>query len=311
MTISVVIPAYNSAATLAAAIDSALSQTRPPDEIIVLDDGSTDNTKELVSGYGERIRYFYQPNGGLAAARNRGTELASGDWVAYLDADDMWRPDKLALQERQVQARPEAALVYTNATVLGLDGEGEIYADPETIWPELRCRNLFAASSTMAHRQKLMELGGFNPKLRVCEDWDMWVRLRRLYPFTAVPEPVTIYRQTQGSLSSNAERMLAGAASIRESTLLAGLSSWRKPLWRRRIDATQFMHAAEMVRESGRRLERAYLLRSLKAWPLPTLCARRYLSLARNLLGMRIYKSVARLFSSPSGTRTADSAGTR
>ena len=95
--LSVIIPVYNNEATLARALDSVLSQSYPAHEIIVVDDGSTDGSDEVVSSYGNRIRSLYQPNGGVSAARNHGARTATGDWLAFLDADDWYYPDRLRL----------------------------------------------------------------------------------------------------------------------------------------------------------------------------------------------------------------------
>jgi len=294
MTISVVIPAYNSAATLPAAIESALYQTRPPEEIIVVDDGSNDTTKAVIERYGPRVRYICQSNSGPSAARNRGTKVASGDWIAYLDADDEWHADKLRLQELAVRSRPEVALVYTGGRSIGPNYAREYYIEAPRIWPRLRYGNFITPSAVMLRRQAWLEIGGFNEKLLGVEDWDLWVRLRSKYPFVGVAEPLTICKNTVGSLSSDPERMLRGMELMREETLLAGLPPWRKPIWNRRIHATQFMHAAEMVRQVSSARERRYLLRSLWEWPLPSLFPRRYLALLRNSIGMRRYRALSK-----------------
>ena len=113
--ISVVIPAYNSAAQLARALDSVLAQTRPAEEILVVDDGSTDATAEVARSYGDAVRLIAQANAGAAAARNAGIRAARGTWIAFLDADDEWLPDRLALQTDILDRRPDLVWVSGNS----------------------------------------------------------------------------------------------------------------------------------------------------------------------------------------------------
>src|SRR5215469_7092565 len=110
--VAVVIPVYNGAATVGRAIDSVLGQTRRPEEIIVVDDGSSDATPEVVAGYGSRIRYHRRKNSGASAARNFGVHAATASWIAFLDHDDEWLPDKISVQMRALAANPDACLCY-------------------------------------------------------------------------------------------------------------------------------------------------------------------------------------------------------
>jgi glycosyltransferase involved in cell wall biosynthesis len=118
--ISVVIPTYNSAAYLPAAIDSAFNQTLPPFEIVVIDDGSIDNTVEVLKPYEVRIRYIFQENKGPAAARNRGIAEANGDLIAFLDSDDVWLPEKLELQVPVLTENPKIGLVHSDFFLLDM-----------------------------------------------------------------------------------------------------------------------------------------------------------------------------------------------
>src|SRR5690242_5171951 len=122
MKISAVIPTYNHERYLPFALDGALRQTRPLDEIIIVDDGPKDQTRQLVARYGDQVRYIYQDNAGLSAARNAGMRAATGDWVAFLDADDGWLPDKIRWQEEVARRTPAAVLVYNRALFLQPDG---------------------------------------------------------------------------------------------------------------------------------------------------------------------------------------------
>jgi glycosyltransferase involved in cell wall biosynthesis len=295
MKISVVIPTHNYGHYLGFAIDSVLAQTRFPEEIIVVDDGSTDNTRDIAARYVSKIRYVYQNNAGLSAARNTGTAAASGDWVAYLDSDDAWKPGKLEAQEAAILRTPGAVVAYTGALLMQPDGavSEAIPAMPgEQIWPLLRCRNIIPASSSMARRASVLEVGGFNEELRACEDWDLWVRLKFKGSFAAVAEPLTVIRQTPQSMSSSTQRMLDNMEAIRETALLHGLSGFSRTLWTRRIRSVAQMHAAFTVDDESR-LQRAHLVQSILYWPNPLFEFRRYRALLRNLIGASAYKRVS------------------
>jgi len=306
MRISVVIPTYNYAHYLAYALDSVLTQTRPPDEIIVVDDGSTDNTRDVLARYEHRIRYVYQPNAGLSAARNTGTKLATGDWVAYLDSDDAWKPDKLLKQEEAVSRNPEAILVYTGFWYLNPDGsfsEGATTLAPDRLWPSLRARNPIIASTSMAQRAAVLDAGGFNETLTSCEDWDLWVRLKVRGQFAVVPERVTIYRLTPQSMSTNVRRMIDNMEAIRETSLLHGLRGLSRIVWTRRIRSVAHMHAAITAGGYSRTLEREHIIRSFVFWPSPWYEPRRCLVLLRNLMRPEAYKRFTSAYRKFSGTK--------
>ena len=169
--VSVVIPTYDSAAVLTDAIDSVLAQTRPADEIIVVDDGSTDDTAQVCKAYGDRIRCIRQENQGASVARNTGIAAACGNWLAFLDADDTWEPQKLALQLDALAQHPEADFAVTAALVWSPDDrtyyqyrwDGPI--EPDTMRAELLVRNIFTGicSSLLVRREALESVGCFAP----------------------------------------------------------------------------------------------------------------------------------------------------
>ena len=136
MLVSTIIPTYNRSQDVVVAVQSALDQTYPADlhEILVIDDGSTDDTAEVLARFGDRIRYVRKPNGGVSAARNHGIDLARGEAIAFLDSDDTWAPDKIARQVALLQARPEIDLVLTSIVVVNPDGsEKERYSRRTTL----------------------------------------------------------------------------------------------------------------------------------------------------------------------------------
>ncbi len=203
ISVSVVIPAYNSVATIGRAIDSVLSQTRPPEQIIVVDDGSTDGTAAAVSEYDERIDAVRQPNAGPGAARNRGIQEAKYPWIAFLDADDEWLPDRLERQIRILQARPDLAWVTGNFLRSDSQGRsGPHFAVPENpLRPERMSffmafiQNLWGCTDTLLIRREAFErVGQFRGEYKTTEDLDMWFRIAFDYPdIGIVYEPLAVY----------------------------------------------------------------------------------------------------------------------
>ena len=267
MTISVVIPAYNAVRFLPRCLASVFSQTLSPLEVIVVDDGSQDETAALAESFGATV--LRRPNGGLSAARNTGIEAAQGDWIALLDADDLWSPQKLELQAQCVQ--PGTVLVYTAIRVFG--DEGVPRSCPpigaETATKMLRYCNPITPSSVIAKREALRQDGGFREDIRACEDWEMWVRLKRFGSFAAVPEAMTDYYVHPSSMSTDPGRMLGAMDKIMGSTLVADLSGVGRWLWMRRIRAIQLYSAALIARDNGLRGDLRYMAQSVAAWPSP------------------------------------------
>jgi glycosyltransferase involved in cell wall biosynthesis len=181
MRISVIIPVYNREEYIRRAIDSVLNQTRPADEIIVVDDGSTDATPSILADYGELIQVVRQENTGVSSARNRGIRVSSGNWIALLDSDDEWFPDKLALQESWLKKNPSYRICQTqeiwirrgkrvNPMKKHTKVQGDIF------FPSLK-RCLVSPSAVLFERQLFEENGGFDESFPVCEDYDLWLRI--------------------------------------------------------------------------------------------------------------------------------------
>jgi glycosyltransferase involved in cell wall biosynthesis len=267
MKISVVIPAYNAAHFLPRSLASVFAQTRPPDEVIVVDDGSTDSTARIAEELGAKV--IQRPNGGIGAARNAGLRQASGEWIALLDADDSWAPEKLARQVALIQ--PGVVFVYTGVTLFDDQGPrgAQAAVDPPAAKRLLRTCNPILPSSVLVRRQAVLAAGGFREGARTCEDWGMWVRLLPFGSFAAVPEPLTNYYLHPQSISASPKRMLDGLRVILEPTLLDGYRGIERWIWRRRIWAEQLCSAALIARDNQLKGELGYAIRSLLAWPSP------------------------------------------
>lgn len=217
ITVSVVIPAYNVEKYIKRAIDSVLHQTRAVDEIIVVDDGSTDRTVSLVREYGERISLFSQTNAGPSAARNFGISKSSGDYLAFLDADDVWLPEKIQLQLEAIKKQPEYPWCFTNLKVHNCnDGKEKIHIDPETV-ARLVSHDTVSAftllkngidicpSVLLIKRDVLLDAGCFETALRYGEDIDLYLKTAyRHEKFLFIDIPLVTYTTgRQGSATGN------------------------------------------------------------------------------------------------------------
>jgi glycosyltransferase involved in cell wall biosynthesis len=199
--ISVVIPTYNRANLISETLDSVLSQTVNDIEVIVVDDGSTDATPAVVSSY-QRVRYLHQANAGQAAARNAGIRMAMGEYIAFVDDDDLWLPNKLAQQLDCLHAE-SAAWVYCDALVFdGTSGQPlHRFSQINTphnghVGAQLLIRDFIASPTPMVRRDVFDRVGLFDasPLLRRREDWEMWLRIAAHYPLSYIPEPLARYR---------------------------------------------------------------------------------------------------------------------
>ena len=218
--VSVVIPTHNRRRLLGQAVRSALGQVGVEVEVVVVDDGSSDGTGDVVASLGDdRVRLIQHRRPlGVAAARNAGAGAARGAWVALLDDDDLWAPDKL---KRQLEAASAAEAGWVYAGVVEIDAEGRLLGggvppSPEELLAGLRRRNLMpAGSSNVAVRSDLLSAtGGFDPRLRHLADWDLWLRLAGLGPPACVPAPLVAYRLHHGQATLDTTGMLAEASAL-------------------------------------------------------------------------------------------------
>jgi GT2 family glycosyltransferase len=206
--ISVIVPAYNSEQTILETIESVLQQTFSDFELIVINDGSTDRTLELLNTVKDpRLKIFSYPNAGVSVARNRGITHTSGDFIAFLDHDDLWTSDKFEVQLAALQQHPEAGLVYSWAYYMDEKGES-FYADKSifiegNVYEQLLVRDFIASgSSCLIRRQAIESVGEFDPSVPGVDDWDYWIRLAAHWHFVVVPKGQVFFRQSLGSQSS-------------------------------------------------------------------------------------------------------------
>ncbi len=210
--ISVVIPNYNYQQYVGEALDSVLAQSFPAHEIIVVDDGSTDDSVRVVSSYGDKVRLIEQQNQHLSAARNTGIRAAAGNWIALLDSDDLWHPLKLEFQIRALEQHPDWAFVSSQPD------ETDDFPQPlePTPTPEARTidirdfitKNQMSGSDALIRKDCFDDTGLFDTSLRSCEDRDMWHRLTRLYKGGQLQLPLYQYRKHPLQMNHNIEVMI-------------------------------------------------------------------------------------------------------
>jgi glycosyltransferase involved in cell wall biosynthesis len=206
-TVSVIINTYNSSHFLVKAVESVLAQTYQNFELIVVDDGSTDDTKEAIAPYLDRLTYIYQENKKYSAAKNTGIRASSGTYIAFMDSDDIWMPEKLTRQVTILEQHPEAALTYCQAVYIDPEGQqisfrGKKYCNPvgedlviADMRKELFLTTVVAPGSTMLVRRWAVEKAGLFDETHIHgEDWELWLRIAPLGLFAYSPEALSQYR---------------------------------------------------------------------------------------------------------------------
>ncbi|HWL92825.1 MAG TPA: glycosyltransferase family 2 protein [Phycisphaerae bacterium] len=269
-----IIPTYNSADTLRSAVDSVLNQTRAADEILVVDDGSTDSTADVCRGYDDALTYIKKENAGASAARNTGARAARGRWLAFLDADDVWDPEKLEIQLAALEQRPEADFAITAALAWSA-GEQAWFKyewtgslDPRALRRELLVRNVFTGlcSSIVIERDAFLAVGGFTEG-KLSEDRRLAIDLLATHRGLILPH--ALIRQRPGPASfSDPEKMRRGMFELINDYLLLYSQLDRTGRLFRRARARVFERAAMHYLGNGEHLHAARdFARAASIWP--------------------------------------------
>lgn len=278
--VAAIIPTYNYAHGIKQAIASVLNQTLPPLEIIVVDDGSTDGTRDVLDTYGSRINSLHQENRGASAARNAGVLATNCEWVAFLDHDDEWYPDKLACQAAAV-VESGAEFCYTGYERFanGRFEETINPPDPGQLFPEIRFHNVLGPSSMyLVRRSTFDSLGGFDERLGAsCEDWEFAVRLARTSRSVNVKQTLMRYNYHSSNASFKYRNLLQKELLI-ENTLLAGTVGLNRMITQRKVRAAIYARAAWGARTNGDPAA-SYALQSIFQWPLPSFLPKRFKTL--------------------------------
>jgi glycosyltransferase involved in cell wall biosynthesis len=207
--ISIILPIYNGEKTIRDTLKSVLEQTWTDFELVIVDDGSTDATLAAIAEFKDpRIQVYSYPNAGQATSRNRGISHATGAYIAFIDADDLWTQDKLEMQFAALQNHPEAAVAYSWTDYISESGEflhpGRHTTANGDVYAELIVSNFLEnGSNPLVRADALAHIGGFEASLPPAEDWDLWLRLAQQYAFVCVPAAQILYRVTVNSSSSN------------------------------------------------------------------------------------------------------------
>ncbi|MGE4285522.1 MAG: glycosyltransferase family 2 protein [Phycisphaerae bacterium] len=315
LNITAVLPAYNCSANIARALESVLAQSRRPDEVIVVNDGSTDNTAEIVRSFGEDVRLIEQANAGASAARNAGIKEAKGEWIAFLDSDDEWLPAHLETQEQIILRNPN--LVWSAANHINfLESENRRfpYASIEKSRALLAGKeyheSYFHAFRSLASgwtgtmlvkKDVLIECGLFRLEQKIANDLDMWFRIAHRYPEIGYsPEPAAVYHLDTNGISSRLctvdefadllERHLAHSIEAGSVDDFAEHIGWQVPAW---VRACLFDERACDARRLALRFKpyipkkKFALIMALTVFPRFTMHSLRGLSKIVRLTGLR------------------------
>lgn len=272
--ISVVITAYNASKWIRRTIDTILSQTYPALEVIVVDDGSIDNTAEIVLSYGNNVKHVYQVNCGQPIARNRGIRLAKGGFIAFVDADDYWHIQKL---EKQIDLIQSQGLAWVVSDAEWVDDKEEkielskLLMVEGNVFTNLLKGNFIISATPVVRREVFDQVGYFNedPEARIGEDWDMWLRIASRYPLGVVREKlayVRLHSYNMMSVTSMAEKVLG-----LEGVVLRAIDRQASELHVLKRDALASIYywaGVELVKQNQYREARKYFFRELRYRPL-------------------------------------------
>jgi glycosyltransferase involved in cell wall biosynthesis len=277
ITVSVIVPAYNAEKFIAETLASVVSQTLPNWELIVVDDGSTDNTIAVAESFcsDARIRIVRQKNAGVSAARNAGLLLAKGRYVAFLDADDVWLPDNLQQKVALLELPENAEALLAHAPVENIDTHatrsGEINAGKAgNVLPDLLSWNgtvVPGPSSILVRRAAAEKIGGFDLQLSTAADQDFFFRLAELGPFAAAPEVLSLYRLHPNNMHRNIARMESDHIRVYEKAKLR--NAFSTPAFRRKCFATLYLILAGSWWKNGNNKLRGFkfMLKAVLSYP--------------------------------------------
>jgi glycosyltransferase involved in cell wall biosynthesis len=267
--VSIIIPTFNRRSYITIALDSVLAQTYKDYEIVVIDDGSSDDTKEVLKPYRDTIRYFYQDNSGIPATRNRGIKEAKGAYIAFLDSDDYWLPEKLERQLDYFGKNPHCGMVATRCSSIAPDGSFRKKNRPgKSGWvlPDLFKANFIRTSSAVIRKECLEEVELFDESLPECEEYDLWLRIAKKFQVGFIDEPLTVYTDNPHGISTNSLAGRLQRLKVLEKDYLKECIP--QALYRKRL-ANNYHYVARHYLNQGEKDEgKKYLKRALSFDPL-------------------------------------------
>lgn len=301
--VSVIIPTYNRARLVAESVQSVLDQTYRDFELIIVDDGSKDNTKEVIDSFKDpRVRYIYQENRGVSAAVNAGIKIATGEYIAFLASDDLWLPGNLEPKVKRLDSHPDIALVCSDAYVFD-DSTGEIIArfwhdyDPffnleEAIKDPLRQMlswGCFIPGQTSVVRRHVFDVVGYFDESLQVEDWDMLVRIVQRFPVDFIDIPLIKGRRHPGNIQHNTDKMYQGSvASLNKIINSQTLSQENVKIVKKRLARVHLRYAwnkIRMVEDLAMAREKLLLSIRLNPWKNEP-----YIYFVFSLLGYRVIR---------------------
>jgi glycosyltransferase involved in cell wall biosynthesis len=271
-TVSVVIPLYNQAQWVAAAVVSALHQTRPPIEVIVIDDGSTDGGARELEALDPAVRVIRQENAGVARAHNAGFAAARGSHVAFLDSDDTWHPEKLELQIDALESVPGSCIAHCGLEVVNddgtlidtrLDGAAGLVADDLFLF---RGWLLGSSSTGLVAREAFMRVEGYNPNMSCSADWDFNLRMAELGPVAFVPKPLVRYRHHEGGMHRNVDAMRSDMIAAVDAAVARKPVQYR-PMRKRSLSKIHLMLSGSYLHSSRRITAVSHLVQAVALDP--------------------------------------------
>jgi glycosyltransferase involved in cell wall biosynthesis len=270
--LSVMIPVCNGENFLRATIESVLAQSYPAFEILVINDGSVDQTAAIAASFGSRIRLTNRPNAGVSATRNYGIACAANEWVVLMDHDDLWETNHLENIAKAILSQPRADLCYTGRRHLSPNPVGGGFSagdqvqvpDAEHLPKALLDHCPFIPSSVAVRRSRVLALGGFDSRHLNAQDWDLWLRLLHDgATFVHSPEPTLLYRVHPGSRTNKPLRALAHSKNVVRTSVLPYLSGLRRLTHGSRVISRLEGEAAILLRENGMPGALPLMLRSI------------------------------------------------
>lgn len=309
--VSVVIPTYNCGEYICASVENALAQTHRPIEVVVLDDGSTDDTRERLRAYGGRIQYIYKPNRGVPAARNAAIAAAEGDFVALLDADDLCDTRRVERQLSLLSTHPNVGFVACQAAIMNLDGKftgegytpagafggtGDVVIGRASALLRILKASFFLAPTVLVRKSVLETVGGYDESIPVCEDFDLTLRLLQVCDMGYINDALYFYRRGRAASLSATRRKTCGW-NIHVLEKFARSPGASPPEVRRvlgeRLAQKHALLAAFLIREHDMQGAREHLAAASREYPSPVTWARLALAKA-GPLGYPILSWMAR-----------------
>lgn len=270
--VSVIIPTYNRAHFVIEAIESVLNQTFQDFEIIVVDDGSTDNTREALKKFGSKIRYTYQENRGVAAARNTGIRAAKGEFIAFLDHDDLWLPDKLSIQMDAFSKNKEVGLVYTDCVAFDKEGKlpkGDRIRPSGWVFKQLFRRPFGLLTGVVCKKECFNKCGLFNESFFTSDDYDMCLRISTKHKFLFIDQPLFRRRVHSHSLGTVLPMMRLEHKKILEKTYSQFKDSMKisNLFYRKRMSKQCKRIAQDYYNKGDTKKAREFYLKAIKYTP--------------------------------------------